>query len=74
MHHALVSYQDWPEYERIIGGRYPEVEEAAKVALALVTFCETTPLVKLASVEIWIVYAVAFPTAGQVTVFDVPAP
>jgi type 1 glutamine amidotransferase len=24
MHHALVSYQHWPEYERIIGGRYPE--------------------------------------------------
>ena len=22
MHHALVSYQDWPEYERIIGGKY----------------------------------------------------
>src|SRR5688572_17264882 len=24
MHHALVSYQRWPDYERIIGGRYPE--------------------------------------------------
>ena len=24
LHHALVSYQGWPEYERIIGGRYPE--------------------------------------------------
>jgi hypothetical protein len=24
LHHALVSFQDWPEYERIIGGRYPE--------------------------------------------------
>jgi len=24
MHHALVSYQHWPDYERIIGGRYPE--------------------------------------------------
>ena len=24
LHHALVSYQDWPEYERIVGGRYPE--------------------------------------------------
>ena len=23
-HHALVSYQDWPEFERIIGGTYPE--------------------------------------------------
>jgi len=24
LHHALVSYQHWPEYEKIIGGRYPE--------------------------------------------------
>lgn len=24
MHHALVSHQDWPDYERIIGGIYPE--------------------------------------------------
>jgi len=24
MHHALVSYQRWAEYENIIGGRYPE--------------------------------------------------
>ena len=24
MHHALVSYQHWSDYERIIGGRYPE--------------------------------------------------
>jgi hypothetical protein len=24
LHHALVSYQHWPEYERIIGGHYPE--------------------------------------------------
>lgn len=24
MHHALVSYQHWPDYERIIGGHYPE--------------------------------------------------
>src|SRR6185369_13481815 len=24
LHHALVSYQHWPKYERIIGGRYPE--------------------------------------------------
>jgi type 1 glutamine amidotransferase len=24
MHHALVSVQHWPDYERIIGGRYPE--------------------------------------------------
>jgi type 1 glutamine amidotransferase len=26
LHHALVSYQHWPEYERIIGGRYPEAD------------------------------------------------
>jgi hypothetical protein len=24
MHHALASYQRWPDYEQIIGGRYPE--------------------------------------------------
>ena len=24
LHHALVSFQAWPDYERIIGGRYPE--------------------------------------------------
>ncbi|HEX5219560.1 MAG TPA: ThuA domain-containing protein [Verrucomicrobiae bacterium] len=24
LHHALVSYQDWSEYEQIIGGRYQE--------------------------------------------------
>jgi type 1 glutamine amidotransferase len=24
LHHSLVSYQHWPDYERIIGGRYPE--------------------------------------------------
>src|SRR6059036_3014917 len=27
LHHALVSYQHWPEYEQIIGGRYPEEDE-----------------------------------------------
>lgn len=26
-HHALVSYQQWPEYERIIGGRWIDVPE-----------------------------------------------
>ena len=26
LHHALVSYQHWPEYERIIGGHYPEAD------------------------------------------------
>lgn len=29
LHHALVSYQNWPEYERIIGGRYPENADRA---------------------------------------------
>jgi len=27
MHHALVSYQGWPEFERIIGGTYPEPQD-----------------------------------------------
>jgi uncharacterized protein len=27
MHHALVSFQGWPEYERIIGGRYVDHEK-----------------------------------------------
>ena len=27
LHHALVSYQHWPEYEKIIGGRYPEADD-----------------------------------------------
>jgi type 1 glutamine amidotransferase len=26
LHHALVSYQHWPDFERIIGGRYPEAD------------------------------------------------
>jgi len=26
LHHALVSYQHWPEFEKIIGGRYPEAD------------------------------------------------
>ncbi len=24
MHHSLVSYQEWPEFEKLIGGRYKE--------------------------------------------------
>ena len=28
LHHALVSYQQWPDYERIIGGRYQEPDAA----------------------------------------------
>jgi uncharacterized protein len=27
LHHALVSFQSWPEYERIVGGRYIDVPE-----------------------------------------------
>jgi type 1 glutamine amidotransferase len=26
-HHALVSYQAWPEFERIVGGTYPESQD-----------------------------------------------
>jgi type 1 glutamine amidotransferase len=26
-HHAIVSYQAWPEFERIIGGTYPEPQD-----------------------------------------------
>jgi len=28
LHHALVAYADWPDYERIIGGRYSEPNPA----------------------------------------------
>jgi len=33
LHHALVSYQHWPEYEQIIGGRYqePDPNQSGKV-------------------------------------------
>lgn len=34
LHHALVSYQHWPEYEQIIGGRYPEDDGKSGVATA----------------------------------------
>jgi uncharacterized protein len=27
MHHALVNYQGWPEFEHIIGGTYPEPQD-----------------------------------------------
>ena len=29
LHHAIVAYQHWPEYETIIGGRYPEEDGKA---------------------------------------------
>jgi type 1 glutamine amidotransferase len=31
LHHALVSFQQWPDYERIIGGRYPETGKPGAV-------------------------------------------
>ena len=31
LHHALVSYQQWPKYERVIGGRYPEEGQSGAV-------------------------------------------
>lgn len=38
LHHALVSFQDWPEYERIIGGRYPEPAGKSGVVTAEVGY------------------------------------
>jgi len=38
LHHALVSYQHWPEYERIIGGRYPEEDGKSGVVTAQVGY------------------------------------
>lgn len=37
LHHALVSYQNWPEYEQIIGGRYqePDPNKSGKVTEAV---------------------------------------
>jgi len=37
LHHALASYQKWPEYEPIIGGRYqePDPDQAGKVTEAV---------------------------------------
>ncbi len=32
LHHALVSYPEWPEYERIIGGHYSVADEKAGLA------------------------------------------
>lgn len=32
MHHALASYQQWPDYERIIGGKYLETADGATPA------------------------------------------
>ena len=38
LHHALVSYQHWPEYERIIGGRYPEADGKSGAVSAAVGY------------------------------------
>ena len=38
LHHALVSYQHWPEYERIIGGRYPEQDGKGGVVTEVVGY------------------------------------
>jgi type 1 glutamine amidotransferase len=38
LHHALVSYQHWPEYEQIIGGRYPEADGKGGVVTAQVGY------------------------------------
>jgi len=38
LHHALVSYQRWPEYELIIGGRYPEEDGKSGVVTAQVGY------------------------------------
>jgi type 1 glutamine amidotransferase len=38
LHHALVSYQHWPEYEKIIGGRYPEADGKGGVVTAEVGY------------------------------------
>jgi uncharacterized protein len=38
LHHALVSYQHWPDYERIIGGRYPEAAGQANRASSAVGY------------------------------------
>src|SRR3954462_2638567 len=38
LHHALVSYQHWPEYEGIIGGRYPEEDGKGGVVTAAVGY------------------------------------
>jgi len=38
LHHALVSYQHWPDYERIIGGRYPEEDGKSGVVTTQVGY------------------------------------
>jgi type 1 glutamine amidotransferase len=38
LHHAIVSYQHWPEYEKIIGGLYPEPDDKSGVVTAQVGY------------------------------------
>jgi uncharacterized protein len=38
LHHALVSYQHWPDYERIIGGKYPEADGKSGVVTSQVGY------------------------------------
>ncbi|HEY5910039.1 MAG TPA: ThuA domain-containing protein [Verrucomicrobiae bacterium] len=38
LHHALVSFQHWPDYERIVGGRYPEADGTSGVITAQVGY------------------------------------
>ena len=38
LHHALVSYQHWPEYERIVGGHYPEADGKSGVVTEAVGY------------------------------------
>jgi type 1 glutamine amidotransferase len=38
LHHALVSYQHWPDYERTIGGKYPEADGKSGVVTSEVGF------------------------------------
>jgi len=38
LHHAIVSYQHWPDYERIIGGRYPEEDGKSGVVTTAVGY------------------------------------
>jgi type 1 glutamine amidotransferase len=38
LHHAIVSYQHWDEYEKIMGGRYPEEDGKSGVVTDLVGY------------------------------------
>ena len=38
LHHALVSYQHWPVYKEVIGGKYPEADGKSGVVTAEVGF------------------------------------